>query len=156
MLILTQRFYLLLSNKILDYIKVRLCTVPYSVQIYAAQTKRNIQTKFWSTKFKNHVISNSDHFAVMKIKSYVNVTFSSCTFLDNKAAAIRAFQTNVIFRGNNTFPNNSSGSGARLALFMNSYMYLKPSTNLMFVITTIKHCQLEVQYTQILHWSYQD
>ena len=70
------------------------------------------------------------------------------TFLDNKAAVIRAFQTNVIFRGNSTFPNNSGGSGAGLALFMNSYMYLKPHTN---CLLTIKHCQLEVQYTQILH-----
>ena len=69
----------------------------------------------------------------MKIESFVNVTFSSCTFLNNKAAAIRVFQTNVIFRGNNTFLSNSGGSGAGLALFMNSYMYLKPSTNLLFV-----------------------
>ena len=69
----------------------------------------------------------------MKIESYANVTFSNCTILDNKAAAIRPFQTNVIFRGNNTFQNNSGGSGAGLALFMNSYMYLKPSTNQLFV-----------------------
>ena len=54
---------------------VRLGTVPYSVQIYDAK-----QTEFWNTKFKNHVISNSDRFAVVKIESYVNVTFASCTF----------------------------------------------------------------------------
>ena len=59
------------------------------------QTKGNMQTGFWNTKCKEHVISNSDHFAVVKI---ANVTFSSCTFLDNKAAAIRVLQTNVIFR----------------------------------------------------------
>ena len=112
---------------------VRLCTFPYSVQIYDVQTKRNIQAEFWNTKFKNHVISNSDRFAVVKIESYVNVSFTNCTFIDNQATAIRAFQTNVIFEGNNIFRNNSGSSGAGLALFMNSYMYLKPHTNLLFV-----------------------
>ena len=112
---------------------VRLCTVPYSVQVYDAQTKRIIQTEFWNTKFKKHVISDSDHFAVVKIKSNAIVTFSSCTFLDNKLAAICVFQTNVIFRGNNAFPNNSDASGAGLALFMNSYMHLKLSSNLLLV-----------------------
>ena len=67
------------------------------------------------------------------ILKIANVTFSSCTFWDNNAAAICAFQTNVIFRRNNTFPNNSGGSGAGLTLFMNSYMYLKHSTNQLFV-----------------------
>ena len=66
---------------------VRLATFAYTVQIYNdVQTKRNIQTEFRNTKFKNH---EQDHFAVVKIESYVNVTFSNCTFLDNKATAIQ-------------------------------------------------------------------
>ena len=112
---------------------VRLCTFAYSVQIYDVQTKRNIQTEFWNTTFKNHVISNSDCFEVVKIESYVSISFTSCAFFDNKAVAIRAFQTNVIFEGNNIFRNNTGNSGAGLSLFMNSYMYLKPHTNLLFV-----------------------
>ena len=109
---------------------VRLGTFPYTVQIYNdVQTKRNIQTEFRNTKFKNH---ERDHFAVVKIESYVNVTFSNCTFLDNKATAIQVLQTDVIFEGNNTFQNNRGISGAGLSLFMNSYMYLKPHTNLQF------------------------
>ena len=112
---------------------VRLSTFAYTVQIYDVQTKRNIQTEFRNTKFKNHEISNSIGYAVVKIESYVNVTFSNCIFMNNKATAIRALQTNVIFEGNNTFLNNTGGSGAGLALFMNSYMYLKPHTNLLFV-----------------------
>ena len=46
---------------------------------------------------------------------------------------ICAFQTNVKFERNYTFQSNSGVSGAGLALFMNSYMYLKPHTNLLFV-----------------------
>ena len=56
---------------------VRTCTVPYSVQICDTQTKRNMQTEFWNTKSKEHVISNSDHFAFVKI---VNVTFQAVHF----------------------------------------------------------------------------
>ena len=56
----------------------------YSVQINDVQTKRNIQAEFWNTKFKNHVISNSNHLAVVKIGSYVNVSFTNCTFLTTK------------------------------------------------------------------------
>ena len=97
---------------------------------------------------QNHVINNSDHFAVVKIESYINITFSNRTFLDNTAAAIDTFLTNVMmFRGNNTFPNNSGGSGAELALFINSYMYLKPS------VCEQPSTDSWRSNTQILHWS---
>ena len=114
---------------------LRLCTDPYSVKVYDTHTKRNIQTKIRNTVFKNHILDNNATVSssVVGIESYVNVTFSNCTFIDNQASAIRAFQTNVIFEGNNIFRNNSGGLGAGLALFMNSYMYLKPHTNLLFV-----------------------
>ena len=111
---------------------VRLCTLPYSVMIYDAHTKRNIQTEFWNTVFKNHVANSYHHLEVVQVESYVNITISNCTFLDNQATAIRALQTDVIFRGNSVFRNNHGSSGAGLALLINSYMYLKPHTNLLF------------------------
>ena len=63
--------------------------------------------EFRNTVFKNHIIDNNLHgivsSSVVGIKSYVNVTFSNCTFTDNQATAIGAFQTNVIFEGNKSF-----------------------------------------------------
>ena len=113
---------------------LRLATIGYSVMVYDTSTKHNIQTKFRNTVFKNHILDNATvSSSVLGVETYVNVTFSNCTFMDNQVTAIRAFQTNVIFEGNNTFRNNSGVSGAGLALFMNSYMYLKPHTNLLFV-----------------------
>ena len=58
--------------------------------------------------------------------------FTNCKFIDNKATAIRAFQTDVIFQGNNTFDNNVGNFGTGVSLFTNSYMYLKPHTKLLF------------------------
>ena len=116
---------------------LRFCTTPYCFVVYDTLTKRNIQTEFRNTVFKSHMLDNNFYAtvssSVVGIESYVNVTFFNCTFMDNQATAIRAFQTNAIFEGNNTFFNNTGGSGAGLALFMNSYMYLKPHTNLQFV-----------------------
>ena len=116
---------------------VRLSINPYTLVVYDTHTKQNIQIKFRSAIFKNHILYESLYtsvpLSVLGIESYANVTFTNCTFMDNKATAIRAFQTNVIFEGKNTFSNNTGGSGAGLALFMNSYMYLKPHTNLLFV-----------------------
>ena len=69
----------------------------------------------------------------MTLESYVSAMFTNCKFIDNKATAIRAFQTNVIFQGNNIFDNNVGNFGTGLSLFMNSYMYLKPHTKLLFI-----------------------
>ena len=126
-----------LSSSWLGGEAVRLGINPYKSTVYDTLTKQNIQVEFRNTVFKNHILDNNLYAtvssSVVDIESYVNATFSNCTFMDNQATAIRAFQTNVIFEGNNTFRNNSGISGAGLALFMNSYMYLKPHTNLLFV-----------------------
>ena len=114
---------------------VRLGINPDNSVVYDTRTKQNIQVEFRYTVFMNHILDNKATVSssVVGIESYVNVTFSNCTFMDNQATAIRAFQTNVIFEGNNIFRNNTGDSGAGLSLFMNSYMYLKPHTNLLFV-----------------------
>ena len=116
---------------------VRFSTIYNKFKIYDTCTKRNIKAEFRNTLFKNHALNRHLQVkaasSVVSIESYTNVSFSNCTFIDNQATAIRAFQTNVIFEGNNIFRNNSGSSGAGLALFMNSYMYLKPHTTLLFV-----------------------
>ena len=91
----------------------------YSVMVYDTRTRRNIQTKFRNTVFKNHILDNNLYatvsLSVVGVESYVNVTFSNCTFMNNQATGIQALQTNVIFEGNNTFQSNSGVSGAGLS-----------------------------------------
>jgi len=70
--------------------------------------------------------------STLSIESYVNVTFVNCTFIGNQGSAIYAFQTDIIFQGKNTFHKNSGKLGAGLSLFVNSFLYLKPHTNLLF------------------------
>ena len=113
---------------------VRLSMNPYTLVVYDTHTKQNIQIKFRGAIFKNHILYESLYpsvpLSVLGIESYANVTFTNCTFMDNKATAIRAFQTNVIFEGKNTTLVVLVQDC--MALFMNSYMYLKPHTNLLF------------------------
>ena len=40
-------------------VAVRLCTNPYSVAVYDAQTKQNFQTEFRNTRFENNVIASA-------------------------------------------------------------------------------------------------
>ena len=112
---------------------VRLCTYEYSVMVYDIHTKRNFQTEFRNTIFEDNAINSKDsNVAIVTLESYPNVTFTNCTFINNKATAIRAIQNDVIFQGNNSFYNNVGNFGTGLSLFMNSYMYLKPYTKLLF------------------------
>ena len=43
------------------------------------------------------------YFSTVSIESYVNVTFTSCTFSGNQGSAVYALQTDIFFYGNNTF-----------------------------------------------------
>ena len=112
---------------------VRLCSFRYPVMVYDLHTKRNFQIEFRNTIFEDNAITGQhSNVAIVTLESYPNVTFTNCTFINNKATAIRALQTDVIFQGNNSFHNNIGNYGTGLSLFMNSYMYLKPYTKLLF------------------------
>jgi len=78
------------------------------------------------------MIAITAHVLTNYLYRYVGAMFTNCTFIDNKATAICAFQTDVIFQGNNTFDNNIGHFDTGLSLFMNSYMYFKPHTKLLF------------------------
>ena len=93
-----------------------------------------MQIQFRNTTFENNMIHSYSRVfeSAIAIESYVNVTFVNCTFIGNQGSAIYAFQTDVIFQGKNTFHNNSGKLGAGLSLFVNSFLYLKPHTNLLF------------------------
>jgi len=71
--------------------------------------------------------------STLSIESYVNVTFINYTFIGNQVSALYAFQTDIMFQGKNTLHNNSGKLGAGLSLFMNSFLYLKPHTNLLLL-----------------------
>ena len=116
-------------------VAVRLCTNAYSIAVYDAKTKQNFQTEFRNTTFEgNKIISNVDESsAIVQIEAYMNTTFTNCTFIRNtNASTIRAYQTDITLQGNNTFRDNRGYFGTGLALLMNSFLYLKPHTNILF------------------------
>ena len=115
----------------------RFSSAALSQLVYPSCMKRNIQIQFRNTTFENNTIHSYESYprvfeSTLSIESYVNVTFVNCTFIGNQGSAIYAFQTDIIFQGNNTFHNNSGKLGAGLSLFVNSFLYLKPHTNLLF------------------------
>ena len=126
---------------------------PFTIVLYNACKKRNIQIEIEHTIFENNMIHHPDevYISTVSIESYVNVTFTSCTFSGNQGSAVHALQTDIIFHSNTIFHNNYGLSvGAGLSLFMNSFMYLKPQTKLLF-----SNNYAGVQYSQTLKLKYQ-
>ena len=113
---------------------IQFCSNPFSTVLYDACKKRNIQIEIEHTIFENNMVHHPDkvYISTVSIESYVNVTFTNCTFSGNQGSAVHALQTDIIFHGNTTFHNNYGNVGAGLALFLNSFMYLKPRTKLLF------------------------
>ena len=116
-------------------VAVRLCTSAALLVLYDTQRKQNIQTEFKNTTFENNVLKNTidESSAIVSIEAYMKTTFTNCTFIGNThASTIRASQTGITLQGNNTFRDNRGYLGTGLAWFMNSFLYLKPHTNLLF------------------------
>ena len=61
-----------------------------------------------------------------------NVTFVNCSIGKNSVSGIQALMSNLYFEGNNSIFGNTASYGAGISLLQNSYMHLKPDTQINF------------------------
>ena len=73
------------------------------------------------------------HRSTVFIRNIPNANFSNVNFTQNNESALAAEQSNVIFHGNNIFQENIGMLGGAVSLLVNSFMYLLPHANVIFL-----------------------
>ena len=91
---------------------------------------RNVTMKDATNSGSGHL----QHLLVLDNIQKAEVT--DVTIMNNRRGAIALYDSFVVFRGNNTLSNNSAVNGGGIALYGNSYIYIKTGSRLDIINNT--------------------
>ena len=97
-----------------------------------------VQCRFFENLLYKNAYNASGSGTVLTIGS-PNTNFIDCILENNSCTAILSIKSNLIFEGNITIRYNNGSSGGGLALYQNSFMFLKPYSIVTFNSNKAEH-----------------
>ena len=116
-------------------------SVSLSAKIYY---QGNVNPKF---TFVNGTFHGNKHFewhnssvqSTITVQNVADIEFDSINVFNNPTTGLIAYSSNIVFRGNNTFTNNSGVDGGGMALYGLSYIVLSGPALVNFTANNASH-----------------